>query len=300
MVTYDPASDSLPQAQGYTFENFDATAPAPQVLQGILEQGPTTAEGTQYWIRSDHPFAFAQGFVFEADLKVVSSTYSQNVGDGTQRSGFYLEAIDTCGLRLTVGFSDSGVTVNTDRELSPSNGIAFVPFHTRDGFHHYAATVQSGLIQLSIDGVPYGTTSVGDSLFPSSSHCVYFGDGSNAASSQMLIGAVRFTYQPPTAGVGDAPREPDGALRITATGGAVGEDVYFALSAGTPAAVSVAILDVAGRVVSELGTTTLGAAVGSAHWNRQDACGNPVRPGIYFAIASSRDAKAGCRIVLLR
>ena len=300
VVTYDPGLGSLPQAQGYTYGDYDALAPAPAVAQGILKQGPTSPDGMQYWIRADHAFAFAAPFVLEADLRVVSSQYVGDVGDGTQRSGFYLEADDTTGHRITLGISSSGVTLNTDRYLFPSNGIPLVAFNTTGAFHHYAAVAQSGTIALFIDGVLRGSTSVGDSLFPGSSRCVYFGDGTNAAGSQMEIGQVRFSYQPSTAGVADASRVSTGALRIAAAGGLVPGGINLVLSAGTAAPVRIKVVDPCGRIVLDLGEAIAGPAARTLYWNRMDASGRPVPAGVYFALAANRTEHASCRMVVLR
>src|SRR5258708_2310068 len=129
IITYDPSVGTLPDSQGFTLVESPPASPAQTLDSGALHQGPTSQGGTQVWQRQDIPFNFDDGFTLEGTLKVLSSTYDANAGgSGSQRSGYYLEAIDSLGRRFTLGLASSGFTLNTDATLSVGNGIPFTPF----------------------------------------------------------------------------------------------------------------------------------------------------------------------------
>src|SRR6185503_12408500 len=96
------------------------------------------------------------GFSEEIEMKVVSSPYV-GIEDGTHRSGFYLDIVDSTGRRIAMGITSSGVRLNTDRTLSDTNGIPFVSFNTTDAFHRYKVVADAVNIQLFIDDVLRGT-----------------------------------------------------------------------------------------------------------------------------------------------
>ena len=108
---YDPGLGTLPEAQGFTF--FRGPGPLPSVQGNILHEGP--ALGGEYW-QADIANNFDQGFVIEADLKVISSNYVPNIGTG-QRFGYYFFAYDQVGRQVTVGIASNGIAINTECHL---------------------------------------------------------------------------------------------------------------------------------------------------------------------------------------
>lgn len=193
LVTYDPGLGTLPQAQSFVLVETGSLSPPPSISGGTLNQGLTAFAGEQYWQRGDMAFNFDSGFTIEGTLRVLSSTYNPNAnGPGSQRSGYYLEAVDELGRRFTVGIDSGGVTVNTDSSLMTLNGIPRVPFDTTDGFHNYRVVVAAGVGSLFIDGTFFGVTPVGPVVDPTLANRVLFGDQTTAANSQAQLSFFQY------------------------------------------------------------------------------------------------------------
>jgi hypothetical protein len=299
-VTYDASLGTLPEAQGYTYINQAPTAPAPSVIGGVLLQGPVQDTEQQYWFRNDVPFTFARGIILEAELEIVQSGYAILQGDGSQRSGFYLEAIDSTGRRLTLGIADAGITVNTDATLQPTNGIPLFQPPLGAGFHVYTLTTDADSIYLFIDGTRRRATVLGATIFSGTQPITYFGDGTTAAGSQVEIRRVNYMYSMGTVGVEDPGDVDFGALRIVPLGALMHEGVDLAVHAGTRGPVAVKVFDVRGGMVRDLGSVATGRSGQVVHWDGTDRSGRHVAAGVYFAGASSKEQQAGCRIVLVK
>lgn len=300
VVTYDAALGTLPEAQGYAFVDLTLGTPAPAVSGGILSQGPVSATALQYWRRTDLPAEFTEGFTLEADLRVVSSDYNADVGDGTPRSGFYVDATDAVGRRLTLGISSLGVTVNTDLHLQPTNGIPLLQASTGGDFHHFLVRTTADSLYLSIDGTLRGAAVLGGPVAGTGAQGVYFGDGTSAAGSRVDIRRVRYATSTGNVAVGDAPGPAPGALRVSASAALVRGGVDFVVRAGDHSPVRLVVIDAAGRRVRSLGPVEGGGDSGSIHWDGTGASGGAVAPGVYFAVAAGAGARASCRVVVLR
>lgn len=294
-IAYDPALGSLPEAQGFSYVDLAPSASAPAVVGGVLRPGAVTTAELRYWIREDLLFAFDQGFTLDFELRAISSEYTLLQNDGSQRSGFYVEAIDTAGRRITVGIAGAGVTLNTDGALMPSNGIPLFPLDT-SVLHHYLVTAGPDSIRLFVDGSPRGSTPLGARIF--TSHDVYFGDGTTAAGSQVELGRVGFSYAGGTTGVAAAPRG-SAALRVRATGG-LGRAVELAVSDPAGSTDTIRILDVSGRLVRDLGPVVATAGGTVVRWSGADGGGRPAPAGVYFVTAAGTGGRASCRLVMLR
>lgn len=198
IVMYNPAMGTLPQEQGFTFNQETSISPLPSVSGGILYQGLTSFPGQQWFERNDVPFNFDDGFTLEATLRVISSTYEPNAGGaGIQRSGYYMDATDELGRRLAIGIDSGGVTVNTDASLMMTNGITRVPFDTTDAFHHYRCVVDSGMETLFIDDMLIGSTPLGAAHYPGLAYRVYFGDGTGVGNSETQLSAFQYSVSTP-------------------------------------------------------------------------------------------------------
>ena len=299
-VLYDAASGDLPEAHGWTYENFAPSAPAPSVSAGVLHPQATTQPDTRWWQRVDVPAGFEQGFEMEIVMKVVSSTYDNSFADGSQRSGFYYEADDTTGRRLALGLASTGITLNTDAHLLRANGIPFTAFNTTNDFHRYVVTAFADSAVLTIDGARIGAVSIAAAALGSGATDVYFGDGSGAGASEVQIERVRFgdpqrgTAVPP----GISARAGGLALAVLRTPARDGADVL--LSAPADARANVRVVDPAGRCVAELGDAVATAAGTRLHWDGRGRTGERAASGIYLVIASGAVGRAACRVVVLR
>jgi len=87
-----------------------------------------------------------------------------------------------------------------------------------------------------------------------------------------------------------------GAVRADFTMRRRGTTVLLDLEASTQA--SLAIYNVGGRRVRELGSGLFAAGRHEYYWNRQDDAGQPVGPGIYFCRMGTERGTKSLRIVL--
>ena len=130
---YDPNLGTLPQAQGWTLFQDVSTLPVPTVGAGILHQFPNPSPPqTQYWYQQSVPLDFTRSsYSYQLDLHIISSNYL-NLGSA-QRSGYYMSVYDQVGRTFAVGIASNGITINTDANFNPSNGVQFTPFNTTSG-----------------------------------------------------------------------------------------------------------------------------------------------------------------------
>lgn len=230
-VTYDPNLGTLPDAQGFTREE-DPGFPVPVVGGGVLHTfAQTVPSATQYWYNNSNPLDFSTTpYSLEATLQVISSNYVFPLGDGTQRSGYYLWAIDAAGRSVAVGIASDGITINTDAGFTPDNGVPFTSFNTTDAFHTYRLLIANGVVTLFIDGTLFATTPVGGEIRTDVPNRVIFGDASGVGVSEIELRL--FQFQQAEEAVGGSVRgfRPRRARCINFT---TGQSVVIEL-AGTP------------------------------------------------------------------
>lgn len=129
-------------------------------------------------------------YVLEAELRVISSNYI-NFGSA-QRSGYLLSAADAAGRHFDVGLASNGITINTDANSSPSNGVPFTNFNTTDTFHRYRLVIESAIGTLFIDGNPFASTPLGGPVSPNT-NSVGFGDGAGVGISETELRQFSFS-----------------------------------------------------------------------------------------------------------
>ncbi|MHC4373419.1 MAG: hypothetical protein ACYSQY_07325 [Planctomycetota bacterium] len=202
--TYNSASGTLPQEQGWIF--YDANEPtSPAVVDGLLHQGLTSATGVQGWTDDSRIICFGSTDRFNIyfTLKVIQSDYT--VVNNQWDSGFKVWAYDNAGRFACVGISSDGVrlTISSDFSTSSSKSTAFYPMDTTDGFHSYSLSVvhinvwNEDRVNLSIDGNAYtvnafhylGQAAQGDY------NIVGFGDESISGGSQIELERFGFYVQ---------------------------------------------------------------------------------------------------------
>lgn len=193
IVNYNPSLNTLPDTQGFSFSDSGGSG-TPTVSGGILNQGPTSFAGTQFWFRNDVAFNFDTGFAIEVNIKIISSSYDPNAaGAGSQRSGWYMEGTDALGRRFIIGIDSNGVVVNTDATLMTSNGMQFRGFDMTNAFHDIRLVVSGGVGTLFVDSVARGSTAVGPVVDSSIADRVFFGDGSGGGNSQTQLSLFRYS-----------------------------------------------------------------------------------------------------------
>ncbi len=189
---YDPELGSLPQEQGWSV--FDVNEPSePNVVNGLLYQGPTSNIGIQGWYNDSRIFCFDNGDTFSVrfKLKVVQSDYIINV-DNSWRTGFGFWAYDNSGRYAYVGLASDGVRVTSSSENSSSKSTVFYPFDTTDDFHIYTLRITYGYykrITLSIDGISHVETALDyvGSVNQGDTNVVGFGDTSQNVQSEVQL-----------------------------------------------------------------------------------------------------------------
>jgi hypothetical protein len=299
VVEYHAASGSLPETQGWTYINLAPGVPAPVDSLGVLHPRATGLGDTRWWQRNDVPIAFRDGFEMDIALSVVSSTYVPNVGDGTQRSGFYFEAIDSLGRRLTLGVASQGLTVNTDLTLHPTNGIPLTASPVSGGLHLLQVRVASDSAVLAVDGSRQGACALGPAVSPGSANNVYFGDGSGGGASEVEIVRVRYGNFGTTDVADRSAAAAERTLRIQALVSPARGGVDFLLRSGRGGGARVCVVDLTGRRRADLGEFVATPTGTRIHWDGSDQSGRTVEAGVYFVRAEGNAGKASTRAIVL-
>lgn len=298
VVAYDASLGALPEVSGWTYMDLAPSAQVPVVSAGVLLSRATTNPDARWWQRSDLAFGFRTGFAMEIVLRAVTSTYNNNIGDGTQRSGYYLDATDSLGRRLSLGIARAGLTLNTDNVLSPTNGIPLI-HPVDDAFHLYRVAVIADSAILSVDGARVGATVLGGTG-GGDPNLIYFGDGTSAAASEVEIQRVRYGDAAATAAVGaEAVAAPNG-LRIAALASPNRHGVDFVVRSGRGGSARLRVLDLAGRRLADLGEVAATAEGARVHWSGDDGSGRAAAAGVYFVTAQGTAGRASCRAIVLR
>ncbi len=186
---YDASLGTLPEAQG--FWRYDQGSPAPVVVGGSLQQGPT---GTyQFWYQYLPDFDLSVSPVtVEWELKVISSSRNGC------RAGWSMAVQDR---------NHRGVAVNIDQatisfEAGGGTGGACTSAAFAQGtgtFHRYRLVV-GAQVALYVNGspTPLLTTALGLAGVATPEYCnrVYFGDGTRHASGQTELRYLRYTPHP--------------------------------------------------------------------------------------------------------
>ncbi len=298
-VTYDAALGSLPEAQGWTFQNPQGVV-LPSVSAGELHQGPTGVLEMQWWQRNDVPLSFTAGFAMVVDMRVETSGFLLQPEDGSQRVGFFLDVIDGEGRRAALGISQVGVSLNTDRDLLASNGIPLTGVATTDRLHRYVVRAQGGTFTLSMDGAVVGSTPVGSPVFaaPATWNLVIFGDETNAVGSETFV--RRLAYGDPAAALAESPAPAMAThLELRAwPASAGGAEFAIVNPAGGP--VRVRLFDVAGALVRDLGEAPPSGGEARLRWDGRGDSGAAAPAGLYFALASTRTGRVARKVLLRR
>ncbi len=190
--SYDASLGTLPSAQGWTLEEIGAASPPYSVGGGELRQGPTSPNGNQGWgiDNAQADFASQAGQVFELDARVVASTFDPNgSGPGNWRAGFTLLIVDRNLRLVSLGLTNSGLVVSTDRNFALSASVS-VPLDTTSAFRRYRVAVNSTGARVFVDGVLAASLGVPQPTFLITPKA-YFGDLSTG-SCEVRIRSVRW------------------------------------------------------------------------------------------------------------
>lgn len=200
IYSYNASLGTLPSAQGWTLFQDDPNHPLPTVNNGVLHQFPqVSASSAQYWFQNQVPLDLATtAYVYELDLHIISSNYIN--GGSAQRSGYYMVVTDQVGRAFGVGIASNGVTINTDANYNPNNGVPFTPFNSTNGYHLYRLVTGQGLGSLYIDNILFASTALGPPVDVDPLHHsrVYFADGSGVGISESELRSARFGTLTPT------------------------------------------------------------------------------------------------------
>ncbi|MBX3381005.1 MAG: hypothetical protein KF805_13005 [Phycisphaeraceae bacterium] len=188
---YDPSLGTLPDAQGFSRVQDPAVQAEPTVSSGVLHQGLTVFNGIQGWNRTDTVIDFSGSAAYElvARLRVIASTYVQDVGDNTHRYGYYIWSSDAHGRRLALGFSSSAVAFDTQFVLGDNNP-APIALNTSP-VRTYRVVASGGTGKLLVDGVLRLTVPLGPADIDEPNN-LFFGDGTYAGESKTELLSLRF------------------------------------------------------------------------------------------------------------
>jgi len=188
--TYDASLGTLPDAQG--FELFDDGGSPPYTIQGdAVHQGLTSWEGSQWWYCLDVPLDFDVGVVMEADLNIISSSYSTS--SGYELTGWQMVISDVPGRAFHVHIASDKISLWNQLTFEPE----YKAFDSTDGFHHYRLVVTDGVGSLFIDGGadPFLTQPIGPVWYPAPNR-VAFGDRTGYGQNESLLRSFSYINVP--------------------------------------------------------------------------------------------------------
>lgn len=256
-VTYDAALGSLPQAQGWTF-NEQLSPPMPYPLgvtggalhfstMGFANNDPVNEGAGVWWSRTDVTLDFDGEFEVEASVRIGSAPDHAVAGSfGWPRPGYSLSVGDVQGRVFWIGFGSNEVFLsNTVYGQYGSGNTVVTSFNTTDAQHVYRLERAPGGVgaALLIDGVQrLVLPSLG--AVEQSGGLVYFGDGTFWSNSESYTAWVR--YRGATVSVG-AP-EPSSVLWVAPTA-SPGRRASLSFRAEAQGRLSFELFDASGRRV---------------------------------------------------
>ena len=193
--TYDPGLGTLPEAQG--FAAYDTGEPVCTIQGGAMHQGLTSWNGQQWWQSQTIPMDFDVGAVMEADLKIISSTYSTS--SGYEVAGWGMALSDASRRAFHVFIASDRICAWS----SPGVDTGSIPFDSTDDFHHYRFVVTDGAGSLFIDGAPdpFLSLPVGVVWYTDANRAV-FGDGTGFGQNESLLRSFSYLNVPEPATLG--------------------------------------------------------------------------------------------------
>jgi len=195
IASYDASLGTFPTSQGWT--QAGTIAPPSSVSGDVLSYGPTTTNGTYYWLvnRSSGTEDFATGtWSITVDLRLTGATFG-NVS-GFRRGGFVVFLADDAGRWIVADLGDSFVSLRND-DVGTSDPQA--SFNLTGAFH--LVTLEAGPTggRLLVDNVEQLTLPLGTGQ--STPTLAYFGEVSILASAELTeIRSVVLTGPPPCHG----------------------------------------------------------------------------------------------------
>ena len=306
-VTYDAALGSLPQAQGWTFnEQLSPAMPYPLEVtgnalhfstMGFASNDPVNEGAGVWWSRTDVTLDFQEQFEVEASVRIAQAPdHAVGGGLGWPRPGYTISVHDVHGRLLWIGFGSNEVFLsNTAFGSYGSSNTVHTSFVTTDAQHLYRLEPGPGGVgaALLIDGVQ---RLVLPALGPAeqAGGLVYFGDGTFWTNSESFTAWVR--YRGATVSV-DTQRRAD-RLRVAPTA-CPARRASLSFRAEEAGRLSFELFDASGRRV-DLAERDVAEGEHGVH----EAAGAH-QNGLYFyrarlVPASGRESQVSGRFVLVR
>jgi hypothetical protein len=195
LLTYDLGLGTLPDAQRFTRID-NGIAPNPTVSGGVLHQNTSGNNAAQQlWFNGTAcAFDFSAGFTMEANLKIISSSYNPDSGDGRRRGGYGFDALDGTGRVLSIGITSGGLWLDVSWNGEPWGVTPFTPFDATSGFNSYRLVAQGSTATLFINGSAFLSTPLGPVVTPFR-NLVTFGENTEFAGSQTELALFRVMGQ---------------------------------------------------------------------------------------------------------
>lgn len=175
---YRATLQSLPQAQGWTFDG--TTASGASAASGVLTYGPAGTSSTTYWDANVPAGAmdFSKfDWSLEVELRLTGATHG-NVS-GFRRGGFVLFLTDKAGRWVTADIGSTRLSLRNDNN-GTSDPQANVDLES--GFRVIRLTAGPSGARLFVDGLQVLTLPLGTGVSPNRAN---FGDGSILASATL-------------------------------------------------------------------------------------------------------------------
>jgi|GEM_PF-2221493 len=193
-ASYSAARGSLPSNQGWTYQAEGSGAAILEVSGGVLHQStlpaasavcgePVVEDQAAFWFVAGTPFDFADGIVFDIELRVNASEYTEAPCLGWPIAGFMLTIIDNAGQTFAVGFGDDRVWLTNDlRGAFGTPGVVEADLDTTI-FREYRLAIDDTSATLFVDGGELLALSEAGDPFPTAANFIWLGDGTTWANS---------------------------------------------------------------------------------------------------------------------
>ncbi|MEY8875460.1 MAG: PEP-CTERM sorting domain-containing protein [Leptothrix sp. (in: b-proteobacteria)] len=188
---YDPASSSLPTAQGWS---YGAAGPAAQSLGAAglttLDTGLANALQAGYY-RADQLLDSNHGVMLSFSAGLLSESHARN-----DRAGFAVIALDSQHRGIELGFWSDQVWAQSGPAFTHAESTSFATGALTD----YALRLQGGSYTLSANGAPLLSGALRDyASFGApygTANLLFFGDDTTSARAVVQLGAISVTAVP--------------------------------------------------------------------------------------------------------
>lgn len=149
-LNYEAKNGTLPFDTEYQLVSTDRSTAAPRFHDGLLQHGPTSTEGLNYWYTQRVPIDFRHGALqIDCTAQVRTAMLWEDPNSTLVETGFSLEVTDGAGQQVRVLLAEDRVGLDADGDEA---GPIFTRFQTTDRLHDYQLKIEDQQVRLFVDG----------------------------------------------------------------------------------------------------------------------------------------------------